>query len=480
MLKEDPANLLRATIVSTEINEDHVDYTIECCYHLRGPDTWTVKRRFNDFYRLNKNLEPFGFKLGMPSKKFFGNLQPSFIEKRKNELQEFLNNITLHPLIFCSPVVAQFLELADEPLKEYENYVLVAARNREAFRLTSILHGCSWRFYKLFALLNDVGRDEQQDFFVLSWMPFGPDSCIDGSRRSLAILNDCLKFLKGFRSLYFSKSVDSFADHGIGVITNHVRQGTLRDRLYQSKPEDTFIRKYSMNRDCYVIGKMDAIFVARQLLEVIKVLNNINYPFYNFHCGNLLITEESVEVIDIEFALAGHSTFNRHSLIRSKVQTVAEMRLFNFAHCIYEMLTGTLAFPDHDITSALDSVPVEIFELIVSIVRPKEKMPTVDELIGLPIFEGFKVKTPDTQKILIAKHVQDHFSQVCTKIEERLKADRANYFMNVQREYVNRYLSSAEEKSRRRTIIQEHIRNNMQTQKQEETQNSSSNNAIST
>jgi hypothetical protein len=75
-----------------------------------------------------------------------------------------------------------------------------------------------------------------------------------------------------------------------------------------------------MNRDCYIIGKQDAIFIARQLLEVIGVLDEIKYPFYNFHCGNLLISEESIEVIDMEFALAGHSTFNRHSLIRSKVQ----------------------------------------------------------------------------------------------------------------------------------------------------------------
>lgn len=92
-----------------------------------------------------------------------------------------------------------------------------------------------------------------------------------------------------------------------------------------------------MNRDCYVIGKMDAIFIARQLLEVISVLNEINYPFYAFHCGNLSITEECIELIDIEFALAGHSTFNRHSLIKSKAQTVPEMRLLSFAHCLYEV-----------------------------------------------------------------------------------------------------------------------------------------------
>jgi PX domain-containing protein kinase-like protein len=54
---------------------------------VRSSDSWTVKRRYNDFHRLNKNLEPFGFKLGLPSKKLFGNLNPAFVEKRKNELQ---------------------------------------------------------------------------------------------------------------------------------------------------------------------------------------------------------------------------------------------------------------------------------------------------------------------------------------------------------------------------------------------------------
>lgn len=76
-----------------------------------------MKRRYNDFFNLNKNLEPFGFKLGIPAKKFFGNLAPSFIEKRKAQLQGFLDNITIHPLIYCSPAVGQFLELTDEPLK---------------------------------------------------------------------------------------------------------------------------------------------------------------------------------------------------------------------------------------------------------------------------------------------------------------------------------------------------------------------------
>lgn len=90
------------------------------------------------------------------------------------------------------------------------------------------------------------------------------------------------------------------------------------------------------------------------------------------------------------------------------------------------------------------------------------------------------MKTCDRQKITIAKHVQDQFAAVTTRIEERLKADRANYYLNVQKEYVDRYLSSDEEKSRRRTIIQEYLRNNMQNQKQNESQQPTTTNAIST
>lgn len=164
----------------------------------------------------------------------------------------FLENITIHPLIYCASAVSQFLELTDEPLKginidtlkvniktmiclELENHVLVSARNRSNYRLKGILHGCSWRFYKLFALLNDVGRVEDPNFFVLSCMSFGPDSCFDGTRKGLAITNDCLKFLRTFNSLYFSKTVDSYADNnGIGVITQRIAQGTLRDRLYNA------------------------------------------------------------------------------------------------------------------------------------------------------------------------------------------------------------------------------------------------------
>jgi hypothetical protein len=48
------------------------------------------------------------------------------------------------------------------------------------------------------------------------------------------------------------------------------------------------------------------------------------------------------------------------------------------------MLTGTIVFPDHDMTTAIDNVPVEIFELICNIIKPKDRIPTVAELISLP------------------------------------------------------------------------------------------------
>lgn len=98
------------------------------------------------------------------------------------------------------------------------------------------------------------------------------------------------------------------------------------------------------------------------------------------------------------------------------------------------------------------------------------------------MFDGFKVKTCDRQKIVIAKHVQEHFANLTAKIEERLKVDRANYYLNVQREYVNRFLSSDEEKNRRRTIVKEYLRDMGSQQKQEDGQQptSTANMAIST
>ncbi|KAI6219613.1 PX domain-containing protein kinase-like protein isoform X2 [Aphelenchoides fujianensis] len=380
-VKDDPSHLLKTTIVGTEIVKgDHV-----CSYPLRSDATWTVRRRYRDFHRLNGDLEPFGFRLGLPPKKFFGGMSAAFIEQRKAQLQVFLDNISIHPLIFCTASVARFLELSNEPLKEYENHVLVSARNNPKYRLISLLHGCGWRFYKLFAQLNDVTRNNDAEVFIMSWMPFGPDSCVDGTRKSVALLNDCLKFLNGLRWPYFNRTCEAFVDdRGLGTINRRLGQGTLRDRLYDSKPEDSFTRKYSMNRDCFVINKIDSIFIARQLLEVISVLNQLNYPYYNFHCGNIAITDEGCEIMDLCFALAGCSTYNRISLIRSKAQTVEEMRLVCFAQTFFEMLTGTIVFPDHDLSGALEFCPVEIYDVLNGILRPKERMPTVAEIIALP------------------------------------------------------------------------------------------------
>ncbi|KAI6215942.1 hypothetical protein M3Y94_00444300 [Aphelenchoides besseyi] len=472
--KTDPADLLRATIIGTEITTDHVNYVIQCSYYLQENSSWIVRRRYRDFHRLNGDLEPFGFSLGLPPKKFFGNKTPAFVEERKAQLQEFLNNITIHPLIYCTATVSQFLQIADESLKEYENHVLVSARNKTKYRLIRLWHGCSWRFYKLLASLSDVTQTDDSEAFVLAWMPFGPDSCFDGTRKCQAVLNDCLKFMNGLQFSYLHRSVDSYVDdHGIGVISKRLQQENLRDRLYNSKPENTFIRKYSMNRDCYVINKIDAIFIARQMLEVISILNEIGYPYFNFHCGNLAILDDGCQILDLEFALAGHSAYNRKSLICSKAKTLGDMRLFSFAHCLYEMVTGTIVFPDHDLAGALDCCPIEIYDILINILAPKtERMPTVTEVINLPVFESIQIKPFQRQKVLIPNHVKDHFQKVTQKIEQRLNEDREKYFHNVQQDQINRYLSSEEEKTRRRTIIQRYLLNNINGEKQDDRQSS--------
>ena len=87
-------------------------------------------------------------------------------------------------------------------------------------------------------------------------------------------------------------------EHGIGLVTRRLVQGTLRDRLYnvsrrpderradhrahlQAKPEETFIKKYSACSECFVIGKLDALFIASQLLEVAVAFDSIDFPY----CG---------------------------------------------------------------------------------------------------------------------------------------------------------------------------------------------------
>ncbi|XP_053698004.1 sorting nexin-29 [Sabethes cyaneus] len=63
---------------------------------LPSNDGWSVFRRYSDFYRLHKRLQrehPTVKSLDFPPKKKIGNMNPQFVEQRRQRLQVYLNSL---------------------------------------------------------------------------------------------------------------------------------------------------------------------------------------------------------------------------------------------------------------------------------------------------------------------------------------------------------------------------------------------------
>lgn len=92
------------------LNEDNV--TIYVISVTVGAVHWTVKHRYNDFVELHESLLEEGIEKDvLPPKKLIGNKEPSFIMKRRRELESYLQSV-FHFLERSLPQsLADFLDL---------------------------------------------------------------------------------------------------------------------------------------------------------------------------------------------------------------------------------------------------------------------------------------------------------------------------------------------------------------------------------
>eukprot|EP01135_Chromosphaera_perkinsii_P004758 Nk52_evm30s295 gene=Nk52_evmTU30s295 len=72
---------------------------------------WKVARRYNDFHIVHNVLcRKYGdFDLELPAKKLFGNLDPNFVQQRKNVLNSYICHALSNPILCTSEVLRDFL-----------------------------------------------------------------------------------------------------------------------------------------------------------------------------------------------------------------------------------------------------------------------------------------------------------------------------------------------------------------------------------
>ncbi|XP_050403575.1 serine/threonine-protein kinase Sgk1 isoform X2 [Patella vulgata] len=78
--------------------------------------SWFIFRRYNEFHTLHEKIKKIHpeANLRLPGKKIFGNLDPEFIQQRREGLDDFIQKLITNPKLSQNPEVRSFLSL-DNP-----------------------------------------------------------------------------------------------------------------------------------------------------------------------------------------------------------------------------------------------------------------------------------------------------------------------------------------------------------------------------
>eukprot|EP00111_Clytia_hemisphaerica_P023389 TCONS_00068881-protein len=108
--------------VVTMYGKSYVNYTVHVCRTTgEGSRNWIIMRRYSDFHDLHLQLieryQSLGTWLHLPGKKTFGNMEQEFIEKRRDQLENYIQPLLDTQLLAehsgMFELVAGFLEQGD-------------------------------------------------------------------------------------------------------------------------------------------------------------------------------------------------------------------------------------------------------------------------------------------------------------------------------------------------------------------------------
>ncbi|EJD76291.1 SLOB protein kinase [Loa loa] len=366
-------------------------------------------------------------------------------------LQEFLDAICLHPILYACPAVASFLESSVETYIGLHEWILLSFRDKHQWIIEQQRKHCGWRPGKVHYEIT-CGSSK----LVLSGVRYGPDRF-----GTVASLNNALEFFRTLQCPHLNESITSWAtDGGIVYIRPVFKEGTLRDRLYKSNWKDDFFTKYRMDTSICSFEMHDIRLICRQLLEILILLNAISLPYLDAHAGNVVITECGCELIDLDQVLTGQPSLQRPSMLCSQaVNTLEDMFVFTFGGFLFELLTGFFTFPLHSASEALASVPSAFHSLLNSIFLPEVRcLPRLQDIINSSLFVDVPVVKMKQREIRIPGDIKEILDGLCNNILERYKRDRCQFNNIKKQRKFEQLLNSEAERLRRKEIIKEQLK----------------------
>ncbi|XP_063796945.1 PX domain-containing protein kinase-like protein isoform X2 [Pseudophryne corroboree] len=443
---------LTAVIEASQSLQSHTEYIIRIQRGVSMENSWQIVRRYSDFDLLNNSLQISGLSLPLPPKKLIGNMDREFIAERQKGLQNYLNVITSNHILSNHETVKKFLD----PNNYSANYTEIALqqvsmffRSEPKFEVVEPLKDIGWRLRKRYFLMKC--KNQPKEYLVLSWADLGPDKYLQDKDFQCAI-----KLLQSWSHPNIYRVTFATASELSALIIRPFNEkGTLKDLIYKAKPKDPFLKKYCNPRKIQGLELQQIKTFGRQILEVLKFLQDRGFPYGHLHASNVMLEGETCRLMDLENSLLGLPSFYRSYFSQfRKINTLESIDVHCFGHLLYEMTYGRPpdSVPVDQFPPAPSLSVVSVLESILSCEACKSGMPSVSQLLQTPLFSDVTLMNTEKPQFKIPSKLKEALKTAKECMEKRLAEEQKLIYQHRRLTRAQSHHGSEEEKKKRKIL----------------------------
>ncbi|XP_041348841.1 nischarin-like isoform X2 [Gigantopelta aegis] len=245
-------------------------YTVYVIEVTLGTYSWTVRHRYSDFHELHEKLVA-GYKLDkslLPPKKLFGNQTESFIKKRQNELEIYLQTVLYYLAPKIPTVLAFFLDF-----NRYEIHGITQALAEELYN----------RGESILQTLEMFEMTPLQLFALTERLKLPEPTCDSGDVKK--DIGHILDFITRVKALKITGSSEPYESSNIDM-----NQLNFDLTLFKSLQKVEIV-----NCSPKAIGGLDTIKQTLQTLNISRTLSSFrefllqDVPYWRADDGTLLV-----------------------------------------------------------------------------------------------------------------------------------------------------------------------------------------------